>query len=617
MKSKIHEYQNKYISMRKNTLTIFITLLITTLSFAQQGINYKAILKDTNGNVLANTFMNVQFTIHQATAAGTIVYQEDHNYTTDTNGLLILTIGTDSSPSVGTFATIDWSADLHFLQTTITYSGGTINFDATQFMAVPYAKHAETAANVFSGDYNDLTNQPTTLPSGLEQITENDGSQDNTGWRLIGVDPNNYGPIGNNATDYSYSSVSFSTSGATGSNSTALGNSTTASGSGSTAMGRNTTASALYSTAMGNSTTASGANSTAMSSSTIASGSNSIAMGYLTRASSYAETVIGTYNTEYTPDNATAWDADDRVFVIGNGSFNGTINRSNALTVLKNGTITAPSFDIAEITDDKALITKEYADANLGSTGLKQITENSNTGWRLTGTGSSYYENIGENAIDLSLPYSTFTHGATGDNSVAVGTGAEASGDNSTAMGVYARALGNYSMAIGTSIEAKSYGETVIGHYNTDYTPNSTTTWSSDDRLFVVGNGTASIMFGVQENNALTVYKNGNSEFDGKIQRPTTGNANLVPIAYGTVESNGNVLSGTGNFTASINANVISISVNSETLNVSNTSCLITPYSTAFRTSSIIISGGDIQVRTFNSSGSLAPTTFQFSIYKL
>jgi hypothetical protein len=37
---------------------------------------------------------------------------------------------------------------------------------------------------------------------------------------------------------------------------------------------------------------------------------------------------------------------------------------SNALTVLKNGTITAPSFDISEIIDDKALITKEYFEAN-------------------------------------------------------------------------------------------------------------------------------------------------------------------------------------------------------------------------------------------------------------
>lgn len=131
----------------KTYLTLIIVLLISTASFAQQGINYKAILKDTNGDLLANTFMNVQFTIHLSKPSA-IVYQEAHNYTTDANGLLILNIGTDESPSVGNFKDIDWSADQHFLQTTIAYSGGTINFDATEFMAVPYAKHADTASSI-------------------------------------------------------------------------------------------------------------------------------------------------------------------------------------------------------------------------------------------------------------------------------------------------------------------------------------------------------------------------------------------------------------------------------------------------------------------------------------
>ena len=70
----------------KAIYTLLVALLISITTFAQQGINYKAIIKDANGNVLAGTFMNVQFTIHQSSATGTIVYQEDHNYTTDANG---------------------------------------------------------------------------------------------------------------------------------------------------------------------------------------------------------------------------------------------------------------------------------------------------------------------------------------------------------------------------------------------------------------------------------------------------------------------------------------------------------------------------------------------------
>ncbi|MGH1388338.1 hypothetical protein [Kordia sp.] len=430
----------------KTKLTTLVFLLISITMFAQQGINYKAILKDGSDNVLANTFMNIQFSIHQATAAGTIVYQEDHNYTTDANGLLILTIGTDSSPSVGTFATIDWSADLHFLQTTITYSGGTINFDATEFKAVPYAKHAktaETAANVFSGDYNDLTNQPTTLPSGLEQYTDNEGR---TGWNLIGMVQSPW--IGTEAINLSHSVQVSPRTGALGLRSFAVGNSTTASGD--------------YSTAMGYSTQANGLNSIAMGRFTYANGLFSTAIGYNLTAHSSYETVIGRNSTNYIANDPLDWDPDDRLFTIGNSPSNVTL--SNALVVLKNGTITAPSFSIPEIDNagNTALITKRYADAN--------------------------YLNI---------------------------------------------------------------------------------------------------------------------------------SSNLVPIAYGTIESDGNVLSSTLNVTASINAGVITISVINVTMNVNNTSCTITPYSTAFRTSSIIISGGDIQVRTFDSSGNSAPTTFQFVIYKL
>lgn len=339
----------------KHTI-VGLALLLTYTAFAQQGINYKAILKNGSGNVLAGTFMNVQFTIHQTTDTGTIVYQEDHNYTTNANGLVILTIGTDTTPSVGTFVAIDWATNLHFLQTTITYSSGTINFDATEFMAVPYAKHAQTAeiaANVFSGDYNDLTNQPTTIPTGLEKVTDSINSSTGLpiyGWRLIGQDAENYGNIGENAVDLSCSSSGGGSTirGATGNNSTAMGVSTTASNSGSTAMGLFTNASGIYSTAMGISTTASGSFSTTM--------------GLITTAPSYVETAIGRHNTRYIPNNVTSWDTDDRLFVIGNGT--GSSSRSNALTILKNGTITAPSFDLAEITDNKALITKEYADTN-------------------------------------------------------------------------------------------------------------------------------------------------------------------------------------------------------------------------------------------------------------
>jgi hypothetical protein len=307
----------------KNTITLLIVLLISIASFAQQGINYKALIKDDLGNTLSNTNITVQFNIRSMSSVGPIVYQEIHMHTTDTNGLLILNIGTDPSPSIGTFVNIDWSADRHFLQTSITYSGGNINLDATEFMAVPYALNL----------------------SGLEKLTESAGfANSNTGWRLIGVEPNNYGPIGENAIDLSYSTNASTIIGATGDNSIAIGSNTEASGQYSIAMGFLTKASGTYSFAMGLNTLATkGFASTAMGSGTEASGNISTAMGSGTKAEASYSLAIGrsniggfTVNPETNSSGDTQWIEEDPLFEIGNGT---NANRNNALTVLKNGKV--------------------------------------------------------------------------------------------------------------------------------------------------------------------------------------------------------------------------------------------------------------------------------------
>ena len=122
--------------------------------------------------------------------------------------------------------------------------------------------------------------------------------------------------------------------------STAMGYLTRASGSRSTAMGEGTTASGDTSTAMGGGTTASGIRSTAMGSGTTSSGYISTAMGYGTTASDFASVVIGQYNSSglSVTNNATSFSTSNTAFVIGNGA--NEENRSDALTVLFDGTTT-------------------------------------------------------------------------------------------------------------------------------------------------------------------------------------------------------------------------------------------------------------------------------------
>lgn len=92
-----------------------------------------------------------------------------------------------------------------------------------------------------------------------------------------------------------------------------------------------------------------GDGSSALGSSAMAKASGSIALGTVTRATansavaigrgvespSYGEVSVGLYNSLYAPPVPQSYNTNDRIFSVGNGISNS--NRSNALTILKNG----------------------------------------------------------------------------------------------------------------------------------------------------------------------------------------------------------------------------------------------------------------------------------------
>ena len=202
--------------MKAIKILISIVILLSTISVtAQQGINYKALIKDGGGNVVASQTIDVRFTIIADTGP-TNVYLETHTgATTDANGIIILNIGNGTTNDV--FTDIAWGSDVHSLKVEIDIEqdASFVDMGTTQFMAVPYALNA---ANV----------------TGLETLDEGNG----IGWRLIDTDPANYGSIGLNAVDLSNSDSASSTTGSTGDFSTAMGWFTKAESLGSTAIGR-------------------------------------------------------------------------------------------------------------------------------------------------------------------------------------------------------------------------------------------------------------------------------------------------------------------------------------------------------------------------------------------
>jgi hypothetical protein len=151
-------------------------------------------------------------------------------------------------------------------------------------------------------------------------------------------------------------------------------------------------------------------------------------------------------------------------------------------------------------------------------------------------------------------------------NSTAMGYLTTASANNSTAMGYFSTASGNYSTVIGVNATAPSAFETVIGRRNTDYTPASTTTWNTNDRLFVIGNGWST------KSDALTILKNGNVGIG--TSSPTqkldvNGNARFRSIGSGAyarvvnITSDGTLTTATSDIRSKENINTLSNSLNS------------------------------------------------------
>jgi len=105
------------------------------------GIPYQAEVRNESGEVLANTSVNIRFTLHEQAANGAVSYQETHALATNELGLFAATIGAGIAVQ-GTFASINWAQTTKFLQVAVDTGSGWITMGNQQLMSVPYALYA-------------------------------------------------------------------------------------------------------------------------------------------------------------------------------------------------------------------------------------------------------------------------------------------------------------------------------------------------------------------------------------------------------------------------------------------------------------------------------------------
>jgi hypothetical protein len=129
---------------------LIIILLFSVSAFAQapEGFNYSAIVRDNTGDPLTNQSVSFRFSIIRGNVAGTVVYSETHNTTSNQFGQVSLIIGNGSVLS-GVFANIAWGADAYFLKVELDRDGGSsyVEMGISQFLSVPYALYAKTAGS--------------------------------------------------------------------------------------------------------------------------------------------------------------------------------------------------------------------------------------------------------------------------------------------------------------------------------------------------------------------------------------------------------------------------------------------------------------------------------------
>lgn len=136
---------NKHILL---FFTLFGFLAGTSIAQSPNSINYQGVARDASGTPVANQAIGLEITIRSGSATGTVEYQETHAVTTSDLGLFTLMIGTGTTVS-GTFASIDWANNSHFVEVGMDPTGGTsyTAVGTSELVSVPYALHATTVEN--------------------------------------------------------------------------------------------------------------------------------------------------------------------------------------------------------------------------------------------------------------------------------------------------------------------------------------------------------------------------------------------------------------------------------------------------------------------------------------
>ena len=129
----------------KKILLSLIVITVSVFLFAQtpNQFKYQAVLRNTDGTIMAEESVTIIISILKSDLT-TSVFEETHNITTTTLGLINLNIGSKEDLSV-----VDWTLDEYFIEISVNETV----IGTNQLLSVPYALHAKTAETISEHKY--------------------------------------------------------------------------------------------------------------------------------------------------------------------------------------------------------------------------------------------------------------------------------------------------------------------------------------------------------------------------------------------------------------------------------------------------------------------------------
>lgn len=179
--------------MKTNLLKflIFKLLFFPLISFSQipEKMTYQSVIRDEHGHLLSNKQIQVRIRILEGSEEGATVYEEYHDVRTNYNGLLTFEIGNGTQKN-GNIGDINWGEGVFFIESAYQLKNESMfsHLQVHLITSVPYALHAKTAENVFSGNYHDLHNLPNIGDSIRDFVTQDEFSNLLENWQENKVD---------------------------------------------------------------------------------------------------------------------------------------------------------------------------------------------------------------------------------------------------------------------------------------------------------------------------------------------------------------------------------------------------------------------------------------------